>query len=739
VTSTPALLALSAILVLCGTACDRAPSAPSRPNLLLITLDTTRADHLGCYGSKTAETPRLDRLAKEGLLVEHAIGVAPVTLPSHASILTGLYPPRHGVRDNADFRLPDSETTLAEHLRAHGYATEAVVGSIVLSGALGVQQGFEGYDEPRASAMGTGGAAAPVTRIVERSAAGVTDAAIGALDRVGTRPFFLWAHYYDPHQAYAPPEPYAQRFSGRLYDGEIAYMDAQIGRLLDDLERRDLLDRTLVVVTADHGESLGDHGEETHGIFVYDAAIRVPLLLRLPGAILEGRKATRLVSGVDLVPTALDLLGLPPLAGVHGTSFAAAARGGAETPREPAYAEAIYPERMYGWSPTYSLQDAATKFIEAPEPELYDLRTDPGELRNLAAERPEDVAQWRGRMEAAIGGFGKADPSAESPMDAEARERLASLGYLSGGSGKVVRKTRPDPKRLVAVNQKFVRATTLISEGRHPEALKLLDEVIEADPENPAALSLGGTLSFWSGKREHGLAQLEAAARSAPGVFDNQWNLANALHVSGKLAEAASVYRAALAVQPHSAEAHYGLAQVHVAQGDGPGAVKEYNEAIRLGLATPAVRAALAAALAATGDAAGAEAGLRAAVQADPSLTEAWNKLGVLAARAGRREEARDHYAKAMVADPDNAEALFNHARLSMVLGDRAAAVRDVDRLAAKHPEYPATRYLRAHLLAQDGDAEGARRVLKDLLARPQGADPKLIESAKEMLAKLGG
>jgi hypothetical protein len=356
-------------------------------------------------------------------------------------------------------------------------------------------------------------------------------------------------HYYDPHQPYAPPASTLERFRDRPYDGEVAYADAELGRLLDELARRGALNRTLVTVTADHGESLGDHGEETHGVFAYEATLHVPLLLRLPGAIPAGTRAAGVTSGVDVVPTVLDLMGLPPLPGVQGKTFAAEARGESRPARDAVYAEAVYPERVYGWAPIFCLRDATTKYLLAPEEELFDLRADPKETVNLAPKRPDDAKRWRERLEAMRASFGSPDAAAESPMDQETREKLASLGYVSGGAGAIHRSSRPDPKKLVGLHQKFVSATTLVSEGRSSDALPLLHDILRADAENPAALTLAGTLDFSSGKREQGLRELRDAARLAPGVYDNQWNLANATLLAGQVQDAAHAYRAALAAR----------------------------------------------------------------------------------------------------------------------------------------------------------------------------------------------
>jgi Flp pilus assembly protein TadD len=432
-------------------------------------------------------------------------------------------------------------------------------------------------------------------------------------------------------------------------------------------------------------------------------------------------------------------MSLPPLAGTQGRSFAAAARGESLPPREPAYSEAIYAERVYGWAPTYALREVSSKFIEAPEPEIYDLGGDPGETLNLAGSRGADVASWRRRLASVQQGFGRADASAHETMDSDARAKLLSLGYLSGGASKVERTSRPDPKRLVAEHVRFLQAKSLVGAGRPKDALALVTQVLRADPENPAALALSGTLLFSGGRREPGLSQLEAAARSAPGVYENQWNLANALHLSGRLAEAARAYRAALALQPSAAEARYALGNALYGTGDAAGAVREYNEALRLGLASPAVHTALASALAASGDLGGAEAALRAALAADPRFAEAWNKLGIVREKAGRKDDARQAYEKAVEAAPGYADALFNHAKISLLLGDRSTAGREVRALIAKHPDYRSALFLLAHVLLAEGDKPGARKALERFLGQAGPADPRTLESARETLKELGG
>ena len=729
--------ALAVPLAGCSASGDR-PASASRPNLLLITMDTTRADHLGAYGDSNAATPNLDRLASEGALADHAIAVAPVTLPAHVSILTGLYPPRHGVRDNADFRLPESETTLAEHLKAQGYGTAAVVGAFVLAGELGLSQGFDRYDDPKPTASATSvGAAIRYRPLVERRAGDVTDAALTALDRLAGKPFFLWVHYYDPHAEYEPPVPWSERFASRLYDGEIAYMDSEIGRLLDMLRSRGILDTTLVLAIADHGESLGEHGEETHGLFVYDATVSVPLLARFPERVPAGTRYEGLVSQVDLVPTALDLMGLPPLRGVQGHSVADGLSGKGRAEREPVYAEAIYPDRIYGWAPLLSLRSLDRKFIEAPEPELYDLADDPPETRNLAASRPEEAADWKRRLLAAVQGFGGPDPSAEAAATAEQKAVLESLGYLTPTHGGAGRTTKPDPKRLAAVHNTILRAKSLVASGKREEVEGLLREALRADPENPAARALLGTVEFTSGRTATGIASLEASARAAPAVYETQWNLANALHLAGRHADAERAYLAAIALQPGSGEAYFGLGNVHMAMKRPADAIAAYRGAMEAGLRTPQVEAALGAALSESGDTAGAEQALRRAVEGDPTQADVWNKLGILAEKAGHRDEALTLYERAVAARSDHADGLFNRGRIRLMTGNREGARADAVTLVAKHPGYAAGWLLDANVRMADGDREGARASLRKLLAVP-GVDPKLAGTAEGLLKRLG-
>ena len=416
-----------------GFACRTTAPRIAPVGVVLITLDTTRADRLSPYGFTSVRMPALDRLSAEGIVFDQATTVAPLTLPSHCSLFTGQFPPNHRVRDNADAPLADHQTTLAELLRAHGFRTGAFVGSVVLDRDRGLAQGFEVYGEVNRR---------PPRVRRQRRADEVISEATEWLQGVGDSRFFLWAHLYDPHRPYEPPAGF--RPIADPYVGEIAFADSQIGVLLDALEQQHLLDRTIVIVTADHGESLGEHGERDHGIFVYQSALRVPLIVRAPA--LAPRRVAAVVRLVDVMPTVLDLLGVPAPV-LDGTSLTALMRGATQVRELEAYAESLYPQR-FGWSDLRMLRDGRFKLIAAPRPELYDLERDPLEERNLYDAR-------RVLAEAMTRRLASFEPTSEQPIEptrrgisADLQSRLRALGYA--GTGRPLDPARrdhlPDPK-----------------------------------------------------------------------------------------------------------------------------------------------------------------------------------------------------------------------------------------------------------------------------------------------------
>jgi arylsulfatase A-like enzyme len=418
-------------------ACTAGATMPRPSNVLIVSLDTTRADRLPAYGYQSASMPALDRLAREGAVFDRATTVAPLTLTAHTSLFTGLYPTRHGVRDNADAPLDRVHPTLAEVLKRDGFKTAAFVGSSVLDANRGLSRGFDVYGDVGASGARMHGK-------LRRPGNEVVDAALAWLDAADNSPFLLWVHLYDAHAPCRPPEPYRSRYAADSYEGAIAFADSQVARLLGALEARHQLDQTAIVVVADHGESLGQHGEDEHGIFIYDSVMHVPLLVRMPGAM--PRRISSVTSVVDVMPTILDALGIAPVS-TDGVSQVPAIRGETSADDRSLYTESFYPQR-FGWSPLRALRDGRFKLIDAPRPELYDLEADPFEEQNIYSDRNVVATAMASRLAAFSESPGPArDDAARVPP--ELRARLAALGYV-GGAPRVRSAAGRDPKDFIA-------------------------------------------------------------------------------------------------------------------------------------------------------------------------------------------------------------------------------------------------------------------------------------------------
>jgi arylsulfatase A-like enzyme/Tfp pilus assembly protein PilF len=554
-----------------------APLEP-HPSILLISIDTTRADRLGCYGDPRGATPNLDRWAAAGVVFDNAVTPAPITLPAHTSLLTGLLPMHHGVRDNGIYRVPGDVPTLAATLTQAGYQTAAVVGSTILDRQYGLNRGFQRYDDP----VGRAGLA-----IAERNAGAVTDAAIAAAGSL-RKPFFLVAHYFDPHAAYEPPPPFSARFESDLYEGEIAYVDEQIGRLRVALEGLGLLDGTLVAIVSDHGESLGEHGEATHGVFLYQATLRVPLIVVAPGRWPGGKRVGSVASLIDVAPTLLDLAGQSVPAGLDGRSLAPAVAGGSVGPRQiPVESEFGY--NSYGWAPLVGLTDGALKWIGAPEPELYDLTSDPHERRNLAAERAGEADGLRALWTRAATGDRRSPPVKDESDQArsERLERLASLGYSAGTGGHEPAAALPDPKRVIGSLEAINDARRLIAQQRFQEADKTLESVIRLSPRNLSAYVLLASSRIVNGQPAAAIAPLSRAAELAPYNSDVQFNLGLAWSGRGDADRAEKAWRRTLVLAPRYADAAVNLVNLLMQTGRSAEAEAALREARDAGLSGP--------------------------------------------------------------------------------------------------------------------------------------------------------
>lgn len=619
-------------------------------NVLVISIDTLRGDALGSYGGRAA-TPRLDALAASGARFTFAHAHAVVTLPSHTSLFTGLYPYQHGVRDNNGYRVRAGQATLATRLKALGFATGAFVGAFPLDQRFGLNQGFDVYDDRLPEAGPSVDFALP-----ERRADQVVSAATTWIGQQQT-PWFSWVHVFDPHAPYRPPAPFDTQYAADPYAGEVAWTDAALAPLLDHL--RTLSRPTLVIVTADHGESLGEHGELTHGIFAYDATLRVPLIIAevMPSAAAtstKGRVITSPVRHVDVVPTVLDVVGAPLDSTLSGTSLLdVIATGRGET--RPSYFESMTANLSRGWAPLRGVLVDRDKYIDLPIVERYDLSTDPGELRNIATADTTRTEMLLNTLRT----FDTATPAQPGEESSAVRERLRALGYI-GGSPAPARERyteADDPKRLIDLDKMLHDAGDLYSRGRHEEAVAAFRAVIARRPDTADAYRYLAFVYWQTGRPADAIAALEAAlargltqrdirvklgiylaesgeaARAIPlleGMSADDSEVLNALGIaygqSGRLAEAMRTFERALQVDSTSALSHQNIATLQLR----------------------------------TGDFAASEASFRRAIMIDSTLAGAYTGLGVALTRLNRLPEALDAWRAAVRLDPRDFNALFN-------------------------------------------------------------------------------
>ena len=552
--------------------------ASARPNVLIITVDTLRADHLGCYGFGLAHTPNIDALAGEGVRCTDAAATAPITLPSHCSIMTGLYPPTHGVRDNGAYALGNDTVTLADRLRAAGYSTKAIVSAVVLSRRYNLSKGFDDYDddlwaedEPK------------LFLVRDRKAAKTAARFVAWLDRwdkhLSPKPFFAWVHFYDPHAPYEPPARF-RPLAPSLYDGEIAAADAGVGTIIAAHTEKRLLDRTLVVLTADHGESLGEHGERTHALFIYDATIHVPLIWRYPRLLPAGRTYDAPVSSVDIVPTVLAALGLPGGEATQGVSLLGALEGISRAPAHPQYCESLLSEVGFGMAPLHGVRMDGMKWIRAPKPELYDLRRDPKELDNLYARQPEAAKRLDQVLEAILTESKEHQHTTrENPMDKETLQALRSLGYIAGGQERASMGGM-DPKDGIGIYNQLEDARHDCQEHRWKEAEGQLRQIIAKVPTHLTARNILALVLQHEGHVAEAKAEYERSLQQDP-KQSRVWGILSVIEMGdNNLDQAEADLDRALAITPHFVEAICNRGFVAALRGDEATAQQWYERAI---------------------------------------------------------------------------------------------------------------------------------------------------------------
>lgn len=701
------LALLGATVVVAG--CSTESRSASPVSVLLVTLDTLRADRLGAYGYAAAETPVLDRLAREGLRFDQAMSAVPLTLPSHATILSGRLPQHHGLRLNGAGAMPAELPTLATVFGGAGYRTGAFVSAFVLDRRFGLGRGFEVYDDeiPRDPT-------APEGLEAERPGREVVDRAVTWLAQADSRPFFLWVHLFDAHAPYEPPEPYRTRHAGRPYDGEVAELDAQLGRLLAELDRQGRAERTVVAVVADHGEGLGDHGELTHGLLLYEPTLRVPLLVRGPG-LAAGHTVAGPVSTADLAPTLATLAGvkLPPT-GLDGRDLAADLAAGREPGEAALYAETRYPA-VFGWSSLTAVRRGRYKYISSSRPELYDLATDPAEARDLRTTERRTVAELAERLEE-LSRFSR-DPAPAAGSDAESKARLASLGYVGGGAGGAPSGPPRDPRETATLFREFEEAHWATLAGRTREAVERLEKLVAADPANPVFRASLGEAARKAGDLRRAAELYRQATATAPLDPQNWYNLAVTLREAGEPREAAIALSEALRLDPNHAEAHNALGILHIFQGDLPAARTELSRAVALDPRNAAAQNNLGNALKSLGLAGEAERHYRESIRLAPRYADPLNGLGVLLVELDRPAEAVPFFDRALELEPRRHEVRLNRGVALQAAGDREGAIA----------AYQA--FLTAS--ASDPEFSEKRRVARELVARLSGSTPDRPNAAE--------
>ena len=656
----------------------------TRLNVLIVTLDTTRADHIGCYGDRLAATPIIDALATRGIKFDHAYTPAPLTLPSHASMFTGLYPPEHGLRTNGKESLNTGIPTLASLLRARGYETGAFVASFVLDSKFGLDRGFHTYDD---DLTGT----TPADEALHRNRNGdvVVDQALKWLEQLKQpQPFLCWVHLYDAHIPYVDhPDLFGKRFQDRPYDAEIGFVDVQIGRLLSFLKARKLEERTLVIVVGDHGEGLDEHLERRHGQMIYNTTMHVPLIVSLPGRLPEGKTVAAPVSLVDLCPTILDQLGLPLKTRVSGRSLTGLLHGKELAPRG-VYGETDEPFLESGWSPLRSITTEKWKYIRTPRPELYDLVADPHETRDLSAEQADQMkslevqlAELEQQMDQRLGTAVQLSP--------EEQRRMESLGYVGGKGIQDPAKSKSkllDIKDMIAHYNELEDARHLIDSGKYDEATKRLKTLVAAAPQFELAEIFLGDIYFQQRDFAAAKAAYLAVLKRNPESALAETHLGDIAEAQGQFAAAIPHYQKALSQEPDSAKLHYNLGRMFMLLGNDQEAVPLFETALEL----------------------------------DPGYVFALVEMGTAQFRQGQPAEALGYYETALKYDANSVPAHLNAAMVLAQLGRLDEVVEHLKHAAKVAPTDPEIQFqLGTILAAQRNGTEAAKHLEEALRLKP--------------------
>ncbi len=697
--------------------------APDRPlNLVVITLDTIRADRLPAYGGRTLRTPAIDALAARGVLFERAVAPVPLTLPSHTTVFSGMYPLTHGVRDNGSQMVPRDVPLLADLARSAGYRTGAFVGAFVLDGRWGLNRGFETYfddfDLHQPDLVSIGDIRRPANEVIDR--------AIEWLRQDREKPLLLWAHLYDPHAPYDPPSPYREQYPSDPYLAEIAFADAQIGRLLDAIDEAGLRDRTAIVLAGDHGESFGEHGESGHGYFVYEPTLRVPLVIAVPGAP-QGIRRGELVSLVDLLPTMCGWLNVPAPTPQTGQSLGPLLGGRGAWVPEAVYAESVYARLHFGWSELASYTDHRFKLVDSSEAELYDLQADPGEQQNLAGAQPERVTSMRRQLGALVQALSKPRAPWQAAVDLEAQERLSSLGYVTGSappaadaSGRL-----PAPAEKIAIYNELIRSRELAEDGDLTGAAQSLERLVRDEPGVIDAWAALGAIRLKLEEVEGALIAFREGLQRKPDEPVLAVGLAQAQMKARLVEDALKTLLAAKERMPLEARITFLLGAAELQRQQPDAAARYFDETLRLNPKAAAAHAELADVAVLRRDFATAIERARRALALDPRVSGAHLYTGRALESEGRLDEAAEEYRQELAIHPGDPRPAHALTAIAERTGEPGARERMLREVIAAAPRFVPP-YLSLARLYLDGGSrfnEGIDLATKALSLQPQGDD----------------
>ncbi|HUU51552.1 MAG TPA: sulfatase-like hydrolase/transferase [Candidatus Heimdallarchaeota archaeon] len=693
-------------------------------NYILITVDTLRADRVHCYGFPYVDTPTMDLFASKGVLFERCISQTPLTQPSHTSLLTGTYPLRHGVRDNGGFLVPQELVTLAEVFKEENYQTSAFVAAFVLDSKWGFNQGFDYYfdqfDLSKYKTISLGN--------VQRRGDEVIDETLKWLDEHKHEQFFTWVHLYDPHTPYEPPSPFREKYPDRPYLGEIAYTDSQLGRLWGYLEQNNLTENTILIFAADHGESLGEHQESTHGFFVYQAGIHVPLIFVTPFKDLHGIRRSEVVSLVDVMPTIMEMEGeiLPPQ--IQGRSLLPLFFNDERNEESFAYSETYYPRLHYGWSDLKTIQEGRYKLIIAPELELYDLTDDPEEQTNLVSAFPEETRRLMRTAEQFIeeSSQGAFDIDYQH-IDEETRQKLAALGYIGTFSDQssLEGKRLASPKEKIGIFNQLSQVKEWMLEEKYEEAVAQITRIINEDPDVIDAYFTLGNLYFKKREFDKALESFLVVLEKRPSDPFTVINVANSYMGMGEIDEADKFVMSIIESLPPDSQLYYVLGNIKNLKEEYEEAIVYYKECIKLNPSSASAYCALGGVYVTQERFDDAESYLLKAEEHNPTLRNLFYNWALLYEEKGELIKAADAYKAELENIPHNFKACFNLSRVYRKMGDVLEEENFLNKTMELNPDFAMSYFYLARIYMNRGERydEAVSLVEKGIELKPTNKD----------------